>query len=180
MDIGIVASRYAKALFRFSVEKNEEKTVYSEMQRLDRSFRQVAALNVTLQNPLLKNEQKISLLSMACAEEKQEIAESTKRFIRLVVEKKRAEMMHFIATSFVRLYEEEKRIVNAHLTLATPATERVTERLLSLVKARTNREVCLNTNVDPTLQAGFILEYDDYRLDASLRGQLENLRRDLK
>lgn len=179
MDIGIVASRYAKALLRFAMEKNEEKAVYAEMQRLDHSFRNVSALNTTLQNPILSHDQKVSLLCAACTES-EEIAASTARFIRLVVEKKRADFMHFIATSFIHLYETEKHIVNARLTLSSPATEKIASRLQALVEARTHRKVHFDTKIDPSLEGGFILEYDDYRLDASLRGQFDKLRRELK
>ena len=45
MDIGIISSRYAKALYRFAGQNKEDAQVYSEMQCLDANFRKTKALS---------------------------------------------------------------------------------------------------------------------------------------
>ena len=44
MDIGLVSTRYAKALLRFSEENKEESKVYQEMLTLSAAFIKVKAL----------------------------------------------------------------------------------------------------------------------------------------
>ncbi|MBR1446518.1 MAG: F0F1 ATP synthase subunit delta, partial [Alloprevotella sp.] len=44
---------------------------------------------------------------------------------------------------------------------------------------RTRSKVEFSTVVDPELGGGFVLEYDTSRLDASLRTQIQELRRTL-
>ena len=106
MNTGIVASRYAKALLRFAEDNKEEAWVYQEMLQLHRSFQQVNTLTATLLNPIFSNEKKVKLLTAASlSPECKEASTSTRRFLQLVVEKKRTEIMPFIATSFVHQYK---------------------------------------------------------------------------
>lgn len=180
MDIGIVASRYAKALLRFAMENKEEEVVYEEMKRLDETFRSTPALSATLQNPILKDEQKVSLICLGATLPTQtEVSATTARFVRLMVEKKRNALAHFMATSFITLYHQEKNVVNASLTVASPISSATSARIQQMVEARTGKRVLFEIKTNPSLEGGFVLEYDDYRMDASLRGQFQKLRREL-
>lgn len=181
MNTGIVASRYAKALFLFSEENGDAERVYKEMLQLQHSFLQVKTLNSTLLNPIFNDEKKVELL-IAASQTKQgdEVSISTRRFLQLVVDKKRIEEMLFIASSFVRKYETAKQITRAEVIVAQPITETIEARLRNLVAQRTNGVVNLDVRIDSSLRAGFILQYDDYRMDASLRGKIEQLRQQLR
>lgn len=181
MDIGIVASRYAKALLRFASDNQEEAQVYAEMQQLDQNFRSTHQIISTLNSPILSEQRKIEILCAAATRKgMQSVSKSTARFVELVVYKKRTHLFHFIATAFQHRYEIEKKIVSAHLTVATPISTEIKNRIQTLLKKRTNSDVHIKVKVNPVIQAGFVLEYDDYRMDASLRGQFAHLRRKLK
>lgn len=180
MNTGIVASRYAKALLYFATQKGEAEMVYAEMQQLDRNFRELPALRNIPNNPVLDNAQKAAVITEAARlNDDSEVSNSTQRFIRLVVNKGRAELMQFIATSFLSAYEHEHHITRAYLTTAEAVAPEIRERMLRLVRNRTGNAVQLHVQTDPELKAGFILGYDDYRVDASLQGQLRQLRRRL-
>ena len=49
-----------------------------------------------------------------------------------------------------------------------------------MVERFANAEVELHTGVNPDIIGGFILEYDTYRLDASVRSQLRTILKELK
>ena len=121
-------------------------------------------------------------LLIAASQSKQgdEVSISTRRFLQLVVDKKRIEEMLFIASSFARKYETAKQITRAEVIVAQPITETIEARLRNLVAQRTNGVVNLDVRIDSSLRAGFILQYDDYRMDASLRGKIEQLRQQLR
>ena len=151
------------------------------MLQLQHSFLQVKTLNSTLLNPIFNDEKKVELL-IAASQSKHgdEVSISTRRFLQLVVDKKRIEEMLFIASSFVRKYETAKQITRAEVIVAQPITETIQARLRNLVAQRTNGVVNLDVRIDSSLRAGFILQYDDYRMDASLRGKIEQLRQQLR
>lgn len=104
MDIGIVASRYAKALLRFASDNQEEAQVYAEMQQLDQNFRGAHQMKSILNSPVLSEPQKIDLLcAAATAKGAHRVSQSTARFIELVVNKKRADLFHFLYVMRIRV-----------------------------------------------------------------------------
>ena len=179
MDIGIVSVRYAKALLRFATENKEEQQVYAEMETLSRTFLKVEALQPALLNPVLTNDQKNDLLAAACVGDGK-ITHSTQRFIQLVTDKKRADLMLFIANAYMTLYRKSKGIIKGCLTVPTEISEKVCKRLQQIIESKTSSQVEFEVCVDEEIKGGFILDYDTYRLDASLRTQLNELRRALQ
>ena len=179
MDIGIVSVRYAKALLRFATENKEEQQVYAEMETLAGTFLKVQALQSALLNPVLTNDQKTELLASACVGNG-DITQSTKRFIQLVTDKKRADLMMFIANAYMTLYRKSKGIIKGCLTVPTEISENVCKRLQQIIESKTSNQVEFEVRIDEDIKGGFILDYDTYRLDASLRTQLNELKRALK
>lgn len=180
MDIGIISSRYAKALYRFAGQNKEDAQVYAEMQCLDTNFRKTRALSAALLSPVLSDEQKNNLLLAAAFCDEKEVSESTRRFLHLIVKKKRADLSHFMAMSYTSLYEREKHLTTGSLTTACPISEQLTARIKALIETQTGNDVRVETKIRPELGGGFILQYGDFRMDASLSGQLNRMRRELK
>ncbi len=178
MDIGIVSARYAKALLKFAEQNGEDVKVYEEMQRLVLAFLKVEKLHHVLLNPTLTEEQKTILLLSAMGGE-DAVCVSTVKFIRLVVQKKRASFMLFIANAYVSRYRKLRGIVKGRLILPSQMSKQIEARLQKMVEARAGAKVDFDVCVDESLLGGFVLEYDTYRLDASLRTSLERLHRAL-
>lgn len=178
MDIGIISTRYAKTLLRFSSEKKEEDAVCQEMATLAQSFRKVPALQQALLNPVLSDGQKEELL-ISAAVGKAAPTDSTRSFLHLVVQNKRADLMTFIASSFVELYNKSKKLIRGRLIVPAEVSESTATKLRNMVESRTKSKVEFTTEIDPSLGGGFVLEYDTYRLDASLKTQIAKIRREL-
>lgn len=179
MDIGIISARYAKALLRFATDNKEEDRVYEEMGRLADVFQKVGRLQTAMQNPVVTNEQKIDLLLKAAENAGGKATMSTSRFIRLVTVNKRAEFMMFIANAYVALYRKSKHIIKGRLTVPDAVSTAVSQRLRDIVERQTQSRVEFEVCIDKNIEGGFILDYDTYRLDASLKTQLEKLHRAL-
>ncbi len=179
MDIGIVSVRYAKALLRFASENNEAEQVYEEMKRLSALYVRFPKMQDAMLNPILSDEQKTELLSAACMSEGKPSA-SALRFIKLVTEKKRCGLMLFIAHSYLTLYRKAKNITNGKLVVPVKISAEVSNKLRAIVEQQANCQIDFEVLVDSEIEGGFILEYDTYRLDASLKSQMERLHRALK
>ena len=50
----------------------------------------------------------------------------------------------------------------------------------AMVESKTHGTVEFNTEVDPNIIGGFILEYDTYRMDASVKTKLNTILNQLK
>ena len=70
-------------------------------------------------------------------------------------------------------------ITGCSLTVARPVSENVVRKFQKFVESRTDNKVDMKVVVNPTIKGGFILQYDDNRLDASLNGQIQRIRRKL-
>ena len=177
MNTGITSARYAKALLRFATENGEEQLVYDEMEQLLQSFVAAPRLSVMLQNPALPLDKQVALLIAAATSAKAKMSVSIVRFMDLLCKQKRADLAQYVAVSYLSQYRQSKGFIEASLTTAVPATEAVTQRMRSLVEKRTGCKVSFDVKTDESIGAGFVLEYDTYRMDASLKRQFADLKR---
>ncbi|WP_308269909.1 F0F1 ATP synthase subunit delta, partial [Prevotella sp.] len=83
--------------------------------------------------------------------------------------------MQFIANSFVTLYRKHNNLISAKLTTACPIDSNTEKKMRQLVEGRTNGTVEFQTEVNPNIIGGFVLEYDTYRMDASVKRQLNTI-----
>ena len=177
MDLGLISVRYARALLKASNQEKQSEQVYADMQTLAAEYLNVPELGVTIANPMLPLEQKEKLLITATGSTKCEL---TRRFIKLVLKEGRANVMQFMANSFITLYRKQENLIQAKLSTAATLTPETEKKLRSLVESKTNGNVEFNTVVEPDLIGGFVLEYDTYRLDASVKRQLSTILSGLK
>lgn len=177
MDLGVISVRYARALLKSSCEAKLENTVYYEMQTLAKSYISVPELRFTIDNPMLAKDKKQDILITACGGE---VSDLTISFIRLVLGEDRENTLQFMANSYITLYRQQKNIISGKLTTAavvSPATE---QKMKQMVESKTNGTVEFESEVDHDIIGGFILEYDTYRLDASVQNQLRTVLTQLK
>ncbi|MGI6243054.1 MAG: F0F1 ATP synthase subunit delta [Prevotella sp.] len=177
MDLGVISVRYARALIKSATELKQEDKVYEEMQMLAKSYLQVPALRFTIDNPMLAKDKKQSLLETACGTE---VSDLTKRFIDLVLKEGRESTLQFMAASYITLYRQQKNIIRGRLITATSVSPDIETKMRQMVESKTRGTVEFNTEIDPDIIGGFILEYDTYRMDASVKTKLNMVLNDLR
>ncbi len=168
MNTGIVTKRYAKALLAFAKENKAEQIVYDEMRRLSACAMQVPLMQQVMTNPVLSAEKKELALKAACAPDGQ-LSATTERFIHLLVSAGRGDLYNFVAYSYADLYRRDKGIVSGSLVVPCNVDKTTRDRLQALVEKEAGCHVDMEVVVDPEIEGGFILSYDTYRCDASLR-----------
>ncbi len=172
MELGVISVRYARALMKSATELKQEDKVYKEMQVLAQSYIQVPELRFTIDNPMLAQDKKQTLLETACGTE---VSDLTKRFIALVLKEGRESTLQFMAASYITLYRQQKNITRGRLITATPVSPDVEAKMKQMVVSKTRGTVEFNTEIDPDIIGGFILEYDTYRMDASVKTKLNTV-----
>lgn len=176
MDLGVVSVRYARALLNGSTELGLEDRVYAEMQALAQSYIEVKELRHTIDNPMLPREQKAQLLKAAAGGD---VTDITSRFINLILQEDREKAAQFIANSYITLYRQQKNITRGKLTTAVPVSDAMKEKMRAMVASRSHGTVEFETEVNPAIIGGFILDYDTYRMDASVLGKLRAIEKQL-
>ena len=177
MDIGVISVRYARALLKSATDAKIEADVYKEMQTLAKSYTEVPQLRQTIDNPMLSKDTKQTLLLTAVGEKPCEL---TKAFISLVLKEDRENVMQFIANSYVTLYRQQKNVIRGRLITAAAVSPATEQKMRQMVESKTNGTVEFETEVNPDIIGGFILEYDTYRMDASVKSKLNSILQTLK
>ena len=177
MDIGVISVRYARALLKSATDAKIETDVYKEMQTMAKTYTEVPQLRQTIDNPMLSKDTKQQLLLTAVGEKPCEL---TKAFISLVLKEDRENVMQFIANSYVTLYRQQKNVIRGRLITAAAVSPATEQKMRQMVESKTNGTVEFETEVNPDIIGGFILEYDTYRMDASVKSKLNSILNTLK
>lgn len=177
MDIGVISVRYARALLKSAMQEKVEEKVYLDMATMAKAFVDVPQLRHTINNPTLSQDIKKQLLISACGKS---ITPLTKHFVELVLKQGRESIMMFIASSYITLYRKQKNIIHGKLITATTVSPATEQRMRTIIQSKTKGTVEFLAEVNPDIIGGFILEYDTYRMDASVQSQLRNILKTLK
>ena len=177
MDIGVISTRYARALLKSATDAKLDGQVYQEMMILAKSYVDVPMLRQTIDNPMLEKEKKQTLLETAAGGSPSKL---TQTFIALVLKEDRENMVQFMANSYVTLYRKQKNVIRGKLTTAARVSVETEQKMRQMVASKTNGTVEFETEVNPDIIGGFILEYDTYRMDASVKSKLNNILNTLK
>jgi len=172
MDIGVISTRYARALLKSAMDAKLDAQVYQEMMTLAKSYTDVPMLRQTIDNPMLDKAKKQTLLETATGGTPSKL---TQTFIALVLKEDRENMVQFMAYSYVTLYRKQKNVIRGKLTTAARVSAETEQKMRQMVESKTQGTVEFETEVNPDIIGGFILEYDTYRMDASVKSKLNNI-----
>ena len=101
-------------------------------------------------------------------------------FISLVLKEDRENVMQFMAHSYITLYRKQKNVIRGKLITAARVSPQTEQKMRQMVESQTNGTVEFETEVNPDIIGGFILEYDTFRMDASVKSKLNNILNTLK
>jgi len=174
MNEGLVSQRYAKALYEYAATMQQEEALYRRMQVLNHHLLVIPRLKEVLDNPVISLNEKMNLLNVATGEKPEQ---SYLDFIRLVLKNRREKYLQKIALGYQTLYRRKKNIRVVSLISAREIQPEILSRIREDVVERTHGTVQFSTHIDPAIEGGLIFQLDDYRIDASVKNQLERIRR---
>jgi F-type H+-transporting ATPase subunit delta len=171
-----VADRvYARALFDAAQEEDRLQPVREQLEQIVAAEREVPELRELLRNPQVDPRARAAALEDMLSGGD----ELLRNFLLLLVDKGRTGQLEEIAREFERLVAEHEGVVNAELTTAVELSDEEARDLLARIEDSTGRKVEATRKVDPDLIGGIVLQIGSHRLDASVRGRLDRLRREL-
>ena len=173
MNTGAISIRYARALLMFANEAGVAVKVYQEALTLRKSFRQVAELRRAMELPVMTRENKYKVLVQAAGGE---ITKQMQKFLELVLTEKREKYLMGINQAFIDLYRKQEKIRVGKLTTAVPIGHEEVERIRQIVVQSAGGTAEFATQVDPSIEGGFIFEINTYRLNASVADQMRRIK----
>jgi len=170
-----LAHRYAKSLIDISIETNQLEIVYEDVKYLQAVCKASPEFRNLLASPIIKADKKESIINAVA---KANVSELTTKFNKLLVTKGREGDLLEITNSFIELYKELKGIHTVTLTTAIEISEDLKQSIQTKASNSTpNGTVELLTKVDSKLIGGFVLEFDNKLVDASILRDLNDVKK---
>ncbi len=170
-----IASRYAKSVLDLAIEQNSLEATLQDMQQIAH----ICAISIDfcsmLRSPVINPDKKQAVVGSIFGDTMNPL---TKGFVALLVNKGREGVLPEIATEFIDQYKKMKHISTVKLTTAAPVDEQVKEAIRAKVAAgMPGQQVEMEVSVDPELIGGFTLEMDHKLIDASVRRDLNDIKK---
>jgi F-type H+-transporting ATPase subunit delta len=173
--LSVAHRTYAKALFEAAQEKGRLDTVHEELSDFVAAIADVPELDAMLRNPQIDPRAKASMLDDVLGG----ADELVRNFLLLVVEKNRGGQLRDIHKEFERLIAAQERRLTVDLTTAFELSDEEAQGIVAQIEQASGRPVDATRSVDPSLIGGLVLQAGSMRVDASVRGRIERLRREL-
>ena len=173
--MSVVDRVYANALFEAALERGRIATVREQLQQVVEAEAQVPELRELLRNPQLDPRARAAAIGDVLGD----ADELLRNFLLVLADKGRTGQLEEIAREFERLVAEHEGVVHAELTTAVELSDDEAGKLLQQIEQASGRKVEATRAVDPDLIGGIVLQVGSHRLDASVRGRLDRLRRQL-
>lgn len=169
-----LAGVYAKSLLDFAQNANQVDNVFQDMQYVKAATNASPEFTRLLSSPIIKDDKKASVVAAVL---KDKISPASWAFITLVIQKNRAQYLDQIAQAFIEQYEAENGIHEVLLTTAIALDKATQDLVVNKLKGATQFEkVRLNSKVNPDIIGGFILEFNNKLIDASVSRKLNDLK----
>lgn len=166
---------YARALFGAAQDRGNLEKVRDDFRDFMEMVEQVPELDALLRNPQIDRRAKSSTVEAILGG----TDELVRNFLLLAIEKNRAGQLREIHREFERLVAQLERRLSVELTTAYELSDDEARQIVEQIERSSGRTVDATRSVDPSLVGGIVLQAGSMRVDASVRGRLERLRREL-
>jgi F-type H+-transporting ATPase subunit delta len=168
-----VAEPYAEALLDLAKSNNSLQDMTNDMNIVSQFLANSSDLKKFLGNPLITKDAKKNVVKDVLGEQ---IDGRTLKFLLLLVDRGRIELLESVAEKFLELSYKQESIEIAKITssikLSADQQKEIAEKLKIITGAK---QIKLALKVDPQLIGGFTIEIGSKMIDTSIRGQLAQI-----
>lgn len=168
-----IANRYATALIELAEEKKIFEAVSEDVDLIYNTLKSSRELRVVLESPVIKRENKHSVLSSIFSNR---ISKDSMNFISFIVEKQREDLLYNIMQRFLKMRDERLGIVDAEVVSSIELIDEHKIKIEKKLQEYTGKKVRISFSLDKELIGGFKVRIEDTIIDASLKHQLANLK----
>lgn len=171
-----IAQVYARALFEVASERDLLDEIREQLDQFVDALRESHDLQVFFFSPYFSSEEKKDALGRVL-----DGAEETfMSFLEMLVERHRMPVLFRIRANYERLWDEAHKVLPVSVTSAVELDESTLDEIGERIGEQTDQRVELTATADPEILGGIIVRVGNSILDASLRGRLDQLRKQLE
>jgi F-type H+-transporting ATPase subunit delta len=168
-----LARVYSEALFEATKQEGKVDLIREQLGTLADALEQNRDLSVFFFSPYFSSREKKEGLERV-------LEGADPMFVNLLkvlIDNHRMPVIFRIRRQFEMLWQEENRLLPVEVTSAVTLDDDVAMRIRERIEQQTGRRVELTRRVDDGIIGGLIVRVSNMILDASIRNQLERLRR---
>lgn len=177
MSSRLTARRYAKALLQIGDKQGNVPQLQQELDTVAATVATNADLSRLVASPLVLPTKKAGVFEAILAAAN--VSQTLRHFFRVVAEAGRLNLLPDLRRTFADLVDERAGIVEAKVASAQSLTDAQSKALITSLAARTGKTIRLTWHQDTTLLGGVKVQVGSTVLDASLQGQLRQLKTQL-
>lgn len=173
-----LAGRYAKSLIDLATEQNQLDEVYKDMIFLQGVFKQSKEFTSVMRSPVITADKKNAIIDGVTAGK---VGKLTSAFNKLLIQKNRESILSEIITAYIDQFNAIKGIHKVKLTTAQPISDALKTAIEQKVKTDTSLPIIeLEPVVKEELIGGFVLEFDNNLVDASIQRDLKDIQKQFR
>jgi F-type H+-transporting ATPase subunit delta len=170
-----IAQVYSRSLFEVAKENDELDEVHEQLGEFVDALDENRELQVFFFSPYFSSEEKKDGVRKVVDGGNEHLV----NFLELVAERHRMPALLRIRREFDALWREENKLLEVRITSAVDLDEELVRSIGSRIEDQTGQRIELDANVDPDVLGGLVLRVGNYVLDASVRGRLDRLRKEV-
>lgn len=170
-EISTIARPYAVAAFKLAKEQNAL-AKWSEMLGLASAVVNDAQMNAYIQDPkVVSSDLEAAFLKVTG----DKLNENGQNLIKVLVEYGRLSILPAITSAFEELKALDEGTLEAQIIAAAKPSAAETKDLVKRLEAKFGKKIEASVSVDPEIIGGIKIIVGDTVIDASVKGQLQNL-----
>jgi len=172
----LVSKTYAKALFELAVEGQMVDQILAEYEFVKDSFDEFPEFLEIVKSPKIQVDEKIKILEETFGEK---VSDTLINFFKILVDKKRSNVIRDVYDDFSVFVNEEKGLVVARVESVIPLEANEIEALEAKLSKVTGKTVTIDNVINPDIMGGLVVKVGDKVVDGSVKHKLENLKHEL-
>jgi F-type H+-transporting ATPase subunit delta len=170
-----IASVYARSLFEVAQEHDTLDEIHEELAQFADEMDSNRELQVFFFSPYFSSEEKKEGVAKVIENGDEHLV----RFLELLAERHRMPALFRIRREFDRLWAEENQMLPVTITSAVELDKQTVDDLGKKIEDQTGQKIDLTANIDPDLIGGLRMQVGNMVYDATIKGRLEKLRREV-
>ena len=169
-----MAGRYAIALFELARDENKLDETADALGGINALLDESEDLNRLVRSPIFSSAEQADAIEAIAA--KASVPALTANFLQLLVRNRRLYALKDITAAFRKLLAEHRNEITADVTSAVPLSDEQIAELKATLKAKSGKDIMLNSHVDPALLGGLVVKIGSRMIDSSIRNKLNALK----
>ena len=167
---------YAEALLDLAQQDNQEETVAAELVEIQTLLRDQRNFANFLESPSIRIGERSEVIQRIFAGR---LSRLTMNFLGVLNSKGRLSLLKHIADAYRERLNERQGKVRATVTVALKLSEQEQEVVRQQLSLAIKKDVIVDLHVDESILGGMVVKVQDRLMDASVRAQLDAMRRQL-